>query len=255
MNYGIFLSSQGAEAQSKRLDVIANNIANVGTTSFKRDLAIFQSHHTYDVENGIPDELPGNLNAHSGGLTLTSVEIDFSEGPLEQTNGTYDIALSGKGFFQVSNGEEKFLSRNGAFTVNSQRQLINADGYNVLNTIGEPVVFSPNIRGIEIGSDGSIKEILADGTRGNNRPLAIVEPESYHELYKVGDSLYQTVGVVNPATSGVQVKQGYLEGSGTNSVSEMMDMIEATRAYETNINMIKHQDESLGRLLQSMVRQ
>ncbi len=255
MNYGIFLSAQGAQAQSRRLDVIANNMANAGTTSFKRDLAIFQTHHTYDVENGTMDGMTDNLNLQSGGISITSVETDFSEGPLEQTGGTYDVALSGDGFLQVSDGNQKYLTRNGALTVNSNRELVNADGYKVLNNIGEPIIMSPSVRGVEIGADGMIIEILPDGSRAQNTELALVQPESNHDLYKVGNSLYRTEGEVRPATGNVQVKQGFLEGSGTNSVAEMMEMIEATRSYETNLNMMKQQDESLGRLLQSIARQ
>ena len=255
MNYGIFLSAQGAQTQSRRLEVIANNMANADTTAFKRDLAIFQAHHTHDVEYGIPDDLPGNLNSHSGGTSITSVETDFSEGPLQQTGGTYDVALSGDGFLHVTNGQKNYLTRNGALTTNHRGELMTSDGYKVLNTIGEPVVFSPNLKGVEIGANGAITELLADGSRGLNTQIAIVQPDSNNELYKVGNSLYRTDGDVHPAEGNVQLKQGFLEGSGTNSVAEMMEMIEATRAFETNLNMIKHQDESLGRLLQSVGRQ
>jgi len=133
MIYGLYLSAQGAHAQTVRLNVLANNIANTSTGWFKRDLAIFQSHPTFDVENGTAEELPRNLNESTGGLSLAEIATNFSDGPVTQAGGTFDVALNGPGFLRVSDGQDTFLTRNGCFSLNDQNQLVAQDtGFAVL---------------------------------------------------------------------------------------------------------------------------
>jgi hypothetical protein len=96
MNYGLYLSAQGAEAQSQRLDVISNNLANAQTGAFKRDLAIFQAHRPYDVENNIAENLPGGLNESTGGISLAGVITDFSDAQTQVTGGVNTVPLVGK---------------------------------------------------------------------------------------------------------------------------------------------------------------
>ena len=254
MNYGMFLSAQGAQAQSLRLDTVANNVANASTTAFKRDLAIFQAQNTYDDSLGLPDEHASHLNQHSGGVTIQAVQTDFSTGPLSDTGGTFDLALTGPGFFQVSQNGQNFLSRDGAFAMNDQNELVTTEGMHVLSESGERITLGNNLKNVSIAGDGTITEQRADGSSSQNARIAVVQPESVHDLVKVGNNLYRTESTTTPAGPDVQIKQGMLEGSGVNSVSEMTQMIEASRAYETNINMMKYQDEALGRLLQAATR-
>jgi flagellar basal body rod protein FlgG len=96
-----------------------------------------------------------------------------------------------------------------------------------------------------------LSAVLDDGSRSALGRLALVQPASVDSLEKVGNSLYRSPTTVSPAGPQTMVRQGYLEGSGSNSVSEMLEMIQATRAFETNVNMIKHQDDALSRLLQT----
>ena len=99
MIYGLYLSAQGAELQSTRLDVVANNLANAGTNSFKRNLAVFQEHLPHDLEHAQNNPVPGNLNKSTGGLALGAIITDHSNGPLLETGSKYDLALAGPGFF------------------------------------------------------------------------------------------------------------------------------------------------------------
>ena len=87
MLYGLYLSAQGAQNQTLRLQTIANNVANADTTGFKRDLAVFQDYLPYDVEHGYPNTPPGDLNNSTGGTSIASTHTDFTEGPLYQTGG------------------------------------------------------------------------------------------------------------------------------------------------------------------------
>lgn len=255
MLYGMYLSAQGAEAQSRRLDVIANNLSNASTTGFKRDLAVFQAHRPYDVARGAGRPPPGNLNASTGGISLADVVTDYAQGPIKPTGGTYDIALSGPGFLQVSDGEQQWLTRNGHLTVNERGELVTGNrGHRVLGASGEPITVPPEAHRVEIASDGSVYQVDERGGRSRIGRLGVVQPESPEAIEKLGNSRYRVLGNVKPAGSEVRVLQGHLESSGTRPVAETMQMIEASRAFETNINMIRYQDQSLGRLLQSAAR-
>lgn len=254
MLYGLYLSAQGARAQSRRLEAVANNLANAGTTAFKRALAVFQHHRPYDVEHGEWTGAPGNLNDSTGGVTTASIVTDYAQGPLKQTGGRLDVALSGPGFFQVADTQgRKFLTRNGSFTLNQQGELLTADGgHRVLDVRGKPLRLSPEAGEVRIGPDGTVTQFngTSDAVVGR---LALVSPLKTTPLKKVGNSLYAAGGPTPPAAN-VQVKQGFLEASGTNAIEEMTRMIQASRAFETNVSMIRYQDDSLARLLQSLPR-
>ncbi len=255
MIYGMHLSAQGARALSTRLDVIANNLANAGTTGFKKALTLFQDHRTYDVENGEPYDTPGDLNTLSGGVTVSSVETDFSQGSLAETGKDFDVALSGKGFFQVADAQNRqFLTRNGNFTITQEGDLVTqGTGFKVLDVDGSPIRLNSAAQETRISADGTVTQLVA----GANLPvgqLGIFAPPKPAEMQKVGDSLYAVTGTVPAAGSDVQVKQGFLEASGTNPITEMLSMIQTSRAFEMNINMMKQQDDTLGQLLRSVPR-
>lgn len=252
MLYGLYQSAQGIQAQSSRVDVIANNLANAGTSGFKRDLAIFQSNRPYDLEHGGGSDPPGNQNALSGGVSTAEIATDFSAGPLVRTGSAYDVALTGRGFFQVNDGRQNYLTRNGQFTVSPSGELVaQGSGMRVQSTSGQPIVIPPEATRVEIGPDAMVGWVAFDGERTQIAKLAVVQPPSESQLQKSGNSLYRYGGNVVPAGPDVQVKQGYVEGSGVKPVSEMVEMIQASRAVEANVNMIKFQDDALDRLLQA----
>lgn len=255
---GLYHSAQGAEAQAMRLNVVSNNLANASTSSFKRDLAIFQTHRPFDLENGSGSEPPNQMNQHSGGLSTADVVTDFSNGPMLPTEGTYDIALAGPGFFRVSNGTDEFLTRDGRLAVNEEGELVTSDGgHHIQGLSGGPITIPGNTKEVQISSSGTVSAFVQAGgalIKTDLDQLEIVQPESLRNLKKAGNNLYEFEGDLQPADSSTQVRQGFLEGSGVKSVTEMLEMVEASRAFETNINMMKFQDEALGRLLQSAAK-
>ena len=253
MLYGLYQSAQGIQAQSSRIDVVANNLANAGTSGFKRDLAIFQSNRPYDLDHAGGSEPPGNQNALSGGVTTAQIATDFSAGPLARTGSAYDVALTGRGFFQVNDGRQNYLTRNGQFTVSTAGELVTqSSGMRVQSNNGQPITIPAEATRVEIGTDGMVSWVGPDGDHTQITKLAVVQPPSESQLQKSGSSLYRYSGNVSPAAGpAVQVKQGYLEGSGVKAVSEMVEMIQASRAVEANVNMIKFQDDALDRLLQA----
>ena len=254
MIYGLYLSAQGAETQAARLDVLSNNLANASTGAFKRDLALFQAHQPFDVEQGRADALPDGCHLLSGGVSLAGTVTDFSNGPLTPTGGAYDVALAGPGFLVVGDGPQNLLTRNGRFTVDDRGMLVTHDtGLPVKNADGLPIEIPLEAQAIEISDTGRIFQVV-DGIKAEIDQLAVVEPETLAGLQKVGNSFYVSDVPVHAAGPNVRVLQGHLEGSGPNSITAMLNLIEAGRGFETNVNMVRSQDEALGRLLQSVGR-
>lgn len=256
MIYGMYLSAQGAEANSVRLDVLSNNMANANTTSFKRDVPLFRVNPPRDEREGGIQPLPGALENHSGGISLEAITTDFENGSLIPTGGEYDVALKGEGFFQVGNRQQSYLTRNGSLSIDADRRLVTADqGLPILSRDGNPIEIPADAVNVEVATDGTVVPFDRYGqSLGNAGQLAVVMPTSLDELVKIGNSLYTTQGRVNPLKQPANIQQGYLEASGTNSIEEMMELVSTSRMFESNINMIKLQDDSLGRLLQSMPR-
>ena len=252
MLYGIYLSAQGAQVQSKRLDVIANNLANADTAGFKRDLTIAQTYHPYDVEYGTGRNLPGHLERVTGGTSLTDVVTDFKNGSLEETGARFDVALEGQGFLRVSDGQNEFLTRDGSLTQNAIGELVTEQGDQVLDNTGTPIVIPANATEISISADGVISVMDELGVQAQVAQLDIVVPQSLADLEKIGDNRYASNGPTSPAGLATRVRQGYVEVSGVNAISETVQMIEASKAFETNLNLLKLQDETLSRLLQSV---
>jgi flagellar basal-body rod protein FlgF len=251
MLYGLYQSAQGIQAQSSRVDVIANNLANASTSAFKRDLAIFQSNRPYDLDHGGGSEPPANQNALSGGVTTAQIATDYSPGPLVRTGSSYDVALTGRGFLQVNDGRQNYLTRNGQFTTSSTGELISQGGMRVQSSNGQPLTIPPEATRVVIGSDGMVSWVGQDGDETQISKLAIVQPRSESQLQKFGNNLYRYGGTVDPVGPDAQVKQGFIEGSGVKPINEMVEMIQASRAVEANVNMIKFQDDALDRLLQA----
>jgi flagellar basal-body rod protein FlgF len=252
MLYGLYLSAQGAQAQSTRLDVLSNNLANSQTSGFKRDLAVFQSHRPYDVENGGVSDAPGNQGAFSGGVGTAKIITDYSSGPLVHTNGELDVALNGPGYFQVSDGNQQYLTRKGTFTLSSAGDLmLQGTNMHVLSSSGGVINVPSDATQIEILADGSISAANANGAQVQVARLGLFKPGSDQQLQKVGSSLFRANDAVSPAGNDSTVQQGFIEQSSVNPVNEMIEMVQASRMVEANVNMIKYQDDALDRLLQS----
>ena len=181
---------------------------------------------------------------------------NFENGAMISTESDFDLALKGQGFFQVGNSQNSYLTRNGSLSLDSKRRVVTADqGLPLLNTNGQEITLPVDAVRMEISPDGLVTPFDAQGQAlGTRGQIAIVMPSSLNELVKMGNSLYTTEGRVSEAKGPVTIEQGFLEASGTNSIEEMMELVTSTRMFESNINMIKLQDDSLGRLIQSMPR-
>jgi flagellar basal-body rod protein FlgF len=254
MLYGLYLSAQGAEVAALRQATLANNMANAGTTAFKPDVPVFQAHLPFDVAWQQPTEPPETWNEQTGGVSLAGTVTDFRQGPLQVTGGTLDVALMGPGFFEVESDAGVVLSRNGRFAVDADNTLVTADdGHPVLDEAGQTIVLPPNAEQISISDDGLLQVRSPEGINVPLARLSVVVPENELQLMKQGNSYYQPNGPTSPAVA-ARVRQGVLEGSGVEPVEQMVELIQSSKFFEMNMNLMQYQDSMLGTLLQGVGR-
>lgn len=236
--------------QSRRLAVTANNIANTGTIAFKQDLPLTGTVPPFNELTGRHDPPPHGLENHLGAAALQEVATDFSDGPLQVTDEPLDVALRGPGFFRVSDGETEYLTRDGAFTLDPNGRLVTVDqAMSVLDAQGLPIEIPPVAEQIAIGSSGTITDLKL----GPLAELQIVVPPA--PPTKLGDSLYampEEFEVADPTLT--RLVSGHLEASGVEPTTEMIAMVETSRAFELNLTMMQTQDHSLGHLLDAAAR-
>jgi flagellar basal-body rod protein FlgF len=249
MPYGFYISAEGANAQSSRLDVIANNLANVDTVGFKRDLASFQARYAEAISRGSAIAGNGGPDNVGGGILLRQTKTDFSPGPVKRTQDPAHVAILGEGFFTVKKGNETFLTRAGNFELNSRGELITPQGYSVLDESGAAVVLNPDIKQWDISDTGALRQ------RGRVQNLAIVKPASNESIEKRGENLFRslTPPVAIPPEQR-RVASGCLEMSGVNPTTEMTALIETSRLFEANVNIMKTQDQMLGALVNRVLK-
>lgn len=249
MLYGLYLSTAGAKAQSYRQDVIANNIANVDTTGFRRQIAILQERPDHATEFGAPPPVnPADLRRLGGGVNMYTDPTDFeTPGVYQATERNLDVALEGEGFFRIQREGREFLTRNGSFTTDADGNLRSSDGNGfVLGTDGRPIRLLTSDP-IDVAPSGEVYQ--NDVQLGR---LAIRRPANYGELAREGDSLYSTEGVTFPADA--KVRQRMLEKSNVEPITSMVDLIETARAFDLNIEMIRLQNQTAATLIQSVPR-
>ncbi len=251
MPYGLYMSAEGAHAQATRLEVIAHNLANVDTTGFKRELAIFQSRYAEEIENGAADPASGTINDLGGGIRVLETRTDFAPGPLKHTGVATDAALRNEGFFVVSRDNELFLTRAGSFHVTAQGELVTQYGgrqYAVVDDSYAPIVLDQQAPW-ELTESGAVRQA------GGLTHLALVKPQSYGDLVRMGENLFRPLADPVPlATTDRNLAPGYLEGSSVEPTTEMVSMIEASRVLESNLKMMQTQDEMLGGLVNRLMR-
>ena len=249
MPYGLYISAEGARSQSQRLETIANNLANVDTAGFKRELAVFQARYAEAVAQGRDEPGSGSINDVGGGVMLRHTVTDFSPGTMKRTGASTDLAIQDRGFFVVRKGEQQFLTRAGNFQLTADGSLVTQQGYSVLAEDGSPIAVDPGNGPFEVTPSGGVRQA------GSTQNLAIVEPASLGDLAKVGENLFKPVADPQPVPDEHRrVGWGYLEMSSVRSTTEMVQMIETARAVEANINLMQAQDQMLSGLVNRVMR-
>lgn len=248
MAYGLYISADGAQAQQTRLEMLSNNIANAATTGFKRELAVFQARYAEETQRGRDHHGSGSINDLGGGISMAGSRTDFSQGPLRPTERDTDLAIQGEGFFLVRRGNEELLTRAGNFEFDADGTLKTTDGYPVLAEDRQPIAIDPTAGPFNFNSAGALQQA------GSIFNLAMVRPDSLGDLAKVGENLFRPLAPVTALPPEERrVAPGHLELSGVEPAKEMIEMIETSRVFEANANMIHYQDQMLetliGRLL------
>jgi flagellar basal-body rod protein FlgG len=255
----LWISKTGMQAQQTQLDVISNNLANVSTNGFKRSTAVFedlmyQNLRQVGANTTEQSTLPTGLQIGLG-VRPVATSRSFTQGNFQQSGNNLDVAIRGNGFFQVTlpDGTTGY-TRDGAFQVNAEGQLVTSSGYAVANGITVPA----NAVSVTIGDDGTVSARVAGQTalQGlGNIPLAsFINPAGLDPL---GQNLFaETVAsgapnTGNPGTNGLGLlAQGFIETSNVNVVQELVTMIQTQRAYELNSKAIQTSDQMLQRLTQ-----
>lgn len=247
MSYGLYVSAMGAQAQSRRLEVISHNLANVDSQGFKRELAVLKARESAAVEQRQEYPNTTSINRVGGGTFTSETVTDFSPGPLRETGNRADLAIQGEGFFLTEKNGTEYLTRDGALMVDGNGYLMTQSGYRMLSEDGSQVVISdPNF---SISNAGIVQQDTGA------TPLAIVRPRYPADLVKASDNQY--VALAPPTAVPIverQVASGFLEASNVKAQSEMMTMIEASRIYESNVRMIQHQDQTAQTLISRILR-
>ncbi|GAA4434330.1 flagellar hook basal-body protein [Bremerella cremea] len=254
MVYGLYISAEGAQAQSRRLEVIANNLANVNTPGFKSEFAILEARDSEAINEYLDSPGSGSINNIGGGVMVRETKTSFEPGPITPTGNREDLAIRGDGYFQVQYGDQVLLTRGGNFLFTPDGNLTTQEGYPVLGIDGTPIQVDPEAKAVQPGEYFNDRGEVIIG--GEAIPLGIARPQSNADLVKFGKNFFRSLGPVDQIPEEERsAAPGMLERSAANPITEMMAMIETTRAYESNVNMIKTQDEALGNLLGRVLRQ
>jgi flagellar basal-body rod protein FlgG len=246
----IYSAASGMIAQRERLDVIANNVANLGTVGFKRAEAT--SRGFYQVFAGEVARFParrGSLATPGGGAAVDATHEDYSGGPIVDTGNPLDAAIMGTGFFVVRTPAGERYTRAGNFTLGPEGQLITQDGYAVLGERGPILVQGERV---ELSPDGTIS---VDGVPAEQ--LLIVDFPEPDLLSKYGQNLYGAVEQVRQSRQEVDtpsLRVGALEHSNVNPIAELTSLMDAARSYDSQQRVIQALDESLQAAVNEIAR-
>lgn len=255
----LWTAKTGLESQQVQMDVIANNLANVSTNGFKRSRAVFedllyQNLRQPGAQSTVQDNLPSGMQIGSG-VRPVATERLHTQGGLQNTGNSRDLAINGKGFFQVTRPDgTTAYTRDGSFQVNQNGQMVTASGYPI-----EPAIFIPeNALSVTISQDG-IVSVTQPGTSQSNEVGQVLLSTFTNPtgLESIGENLYLETNASGPRNDSVPglngagtLMQNYVETSNVNVVEEMVSMIQTQRAYEINSKAVQTSDEMLARLSQ-----
>jgi flagellar basal-body rod protein FlgG len=250
-------AATGMEAGTFSLDTIANNLANAGTNGFKRTTVNFEDlYYEHLRPAGVQDSKSGSLTpvgiSVGLGTQIASTVVDHTQGNLKQTNSPTDLAITGEGFFPVTDGNETFYTRDGAFTRNTDGNLVlakSSQGYLLQPTI----TFPQDTTEISISADGVIA-IKQAGSQLSTElgQIQLVRFVNQEGLLQIGDNLYAETSSSGSPLQGVaategrgKIEQSFLEGSNVQPVQELVELIKTQRNFELNSQVVQAADQAL----------
>jgi len=238
----IALSRQ--QALWRRMDAIANNLANMNTTGYRGQDALFTDYLVRSPNDDSAFREQINFVQDFGTIQ------DLSAGPLKDTSNPMDLALDGKGFFVIETADGMKYTRAGNFVLDNDGQLVTRDGDPVMTENDTPIFIAPNESLFEVSADGTVS--TENGPIGT---LKIVQFDNEQDLRRTASTLYEPAPGVEPKEAeGTRVVQGMLEGSNVNGVVEMTKMIDVQRAYERTVNLMTNEHERTLKAMQTWAK-
>ena len=261
MNPALWVAKTGLDAQQTNMAVISQNLANVNTTGYKKGRAVFEDL-LYQTVSQVGAATSQNTQSPSGlelgtGVNLVSTEKVYTQGNMNRTGNSLDMAINGNGFFQILMPDGSLAyTRDGNFQISSTGQVVTAQGF----TLQPAVTIPAGAQSISIGQDGTVQAQLqgqsAPSTVGTLQLANFINPTG---LQPIGNNLLTetassgTATTGSPASNGMgAINQGYTEASNVDVVEEMVNMIETQRAYEMNTKAIQTNDQMLQFLAQNL---
>ena len=254
MEQSLWIAKTGLDAQRTSMAIIANNLANVNTTGYKRSRGVFadllyQTARQPGAQSSENSDLPSGLMLGTG-VRVVATEKVFSQGNLQQTDNPLDLAIQGRGFFQILRPDGTVAySRDGSFMLSAAGQIVSSEGL----ALQPGLTVSTNTLTITVGSDGTVSALVAGSTTPTN--VGTVELSDFINpggLQPIGDNMFLETASSgspqsgNPAQQGLgSLVQGFIESSNVNVVEELVNMIETQRAHEMNSKAIATADEML----------
>jgi flagellar basal-body rod protein FlgG len=255
----LWIAKTGLDAQQTQLDTISHNLANVSTNGYKRSHAVFedllyQNMRQAGGQETQQNQLPTGLQVGTGVRPVATARI-FTQGNLQQTGNTFDMAVNGNGFFsiQLPDGNVAY-TRDGSFRVDATGQLVTSNGM----PMSPPIVIPPNAVSVTVGADGIVSVLQS----GQPNPVQVgqvqlatfvnpagLDPAGQNVFIETAASGAPTIGTPGSNGAGL-INQGYVETSNVNVVEELVAMIQTQRAYEINSKAIQTSDQMLARLSQ-----
>ena len=252
----LYTSATGMQAMETKLDVIANNLANINTTGFKKDRANFEDLFYRQMKLPGSQDADGNITPTGVdvglGVRVASTQADFDQGAFQNTGNQLDLAIEGDGFFEVLGpGGETLYTRAGNFNLNALGQIVLGSaqtGY----PLNPPITIPDEATGISIAATGEVSFSTSNATTltpaGNLTLATFVNPDG---LLKMGDNLFRETDASGPVSSGQTpgqpgvgfVQQNFLESSNVEATTELIDLINTQRSFELNSQVIRAGDE------------
>ena len=246
----LFTAATGMAAQQMRIENISNNLANVSTPGFKKQREQFEDLLYQNMATGAPGQgrTRASMLQSGSGVRLGAMVKDFTSGDLVATNGDYDVAISGRGFFvvEMNDGTETY-TRNGQFGINSEGELVTQAG----NMVSPGMEIPQGVRTVRFAEDGNVLAFF----EGDSEPvslgqLRVVDFMNPSGLRAMGGNLYAASMESGPALElseqdGFRVQQGFLEASNVDVAEELVNMIVAQRAFEMTSKAVESSDQMM----------
>ncbi|HVY90011.1 MAG TPA: flagellar basal-body rod protein FlgF [Hyphomonadaceae bacterium] len=241
MDNSFLVGLSAQQVLQQRMDTTANNLANMTTAGFKTEHLVMRKL----------SERPAAASDSPTDITFVDawrLQRDFSAGPLEQTGSPLDMAIDGKGFFAVQTADGEAYTRDGRFSMDNQGRIVTRNGDPVMGE-GGPIQVNPSGGPISVSHEGSISQ---DGTVVGK--VRVVEFKTPGGLEKTGENYWRATDETPGAPENSKVASGFLENSNVNPVSELTQMIEISRTYESVSKMIAQSDELRGDAIQKLAK-